>query len=88
VVNFFSSTKVTGQYLLSLVKWFTSTMFGNETSVQTFADSGFSNKLLQGLSSLRQNEKFFDMMICVGDMQFPCHRVVLAASSNYFRFVL
>ena len=50
-----------------------------------FVDSNFSTSFLKGLDALRKDGKFFDVYISVDDREFPCHKVVLAAASNYFR---
>ncbi|KAF8566692.1 hypothetical protein P879_01329 [Paragonimus westermani] len=46
----------------------------NEQMLQTF----------QCLQSFRQKVQFTDMVLCVGEEELPCHKVVLAASSRYF----
>uniref|UniRef100_A0A8C6XBJ4 BTB domain-containing protein n=1 Tax=Naja naja TaxID=35670 RepID=A0A8C6XBJ4_NAJNA len=38
-----------------------------------------------GLENLRLENSLTDVTLCVGNMHFSCHRVVLAAASNYFR---
>jgi len=51
-----------------------------------FVDSNFSTSFLKGVNTLRKDGKFFDVVITVDDREFPCHKVVLAAASNYFRY--
>nr|XP_002128060.2 kelch-like protein 21 [Ciona intestinalis] len=51
----------------------------------TFVKPNFSNEIVQGLRNLRTDGKFFDIVIHVADERFPCHRIILAAASNYFR---
>ncbi|MGH0116604.1 UNVERIFIED_CONTAM: hypothetical protein FKN15_014804 [Acipenser sinensis] len=51
-----------------------------------FDDSGLSSQLQVGLENLRLENSLTDVTLCVDGMEFPCHRVVLAAASNYFRF--
>ena len=51
-----------------------------------FIDQGYSTSLLAGVDSLRKDGKFFDIVLSVDDKDFPCHKVVLAAASNYFRY--
>ncbi|XP_061492359.1 kelch-like protein 6 isoform X4 [Rhineura floridana] len=41
--------------------------------------------LQNGLENLRLENSLTDVTLCVGSMKFSCHRVVLAAASNYFR---
>ncbi|OCT81052.1 kelch-like protein 6 [Xenopus laevis] len=50
-----------------------------------FDDPGFTLALQSGLENLRLENSLTDVALCVGDKVFPCHRVVLAAASNYFR---
>lgn len=50
-----------------------------------FDDSGLSSQLQVGLENLRLENSLTDVTLCVDGMEFPCHRVVLAAASNYFR---
>uniref|UniRef100_A0A8D0GIH3 Kelch like family member 6 n=1 Tax=Sphenodon punctatus TaxID=8508 RepID=A0A8D0GIH3_SPHPU len=50
-----------------------------------FDDTGLSMVLLHGLENLRLENALTDVILCVESMEFSCHRVVLAAASNYFR---
>ncbi|XP_034989114.1 kelch-like protein 6 [Zootoca vivipara] len=50
-----------------------------------FDDTGLSMVLQNGLENLRLENSLTDVTLCVGNMKFSCHRVVLAAASNYFR---
>ncbi|KAG9335121.1 hypothetical protein JZ751_005684 [Albula glossodonta] len=46
----------------------------------------YQNTLLQdGLKELLNQNKFVDCILKVGDRSFPCHRVIMAACSPYFR---
>ncbi|VDD83768.1 unnamed protein product [Mesocestoides corti] len=40
--------------------------------------------LLSGLQDLRKKRLYTDIILCACDEEFPCHKVVLAASSRYF----
>ncbi|XP_018429885.1 PREDICTED: kelch-like protein 6 [Nanorana parkeri] len=53
--------------------------------VRKFDDTGFTLALQNGLENLRLEKSLTDVDLCVGTSVFSCHRVVLAAASNYFR---
>lgn len=40
--------------------------------------------LLHGLEECRQKQLYTDVILCASEEEFPCHKVVLAASSRYF----
>ncbi|VDM33650.1 unnamed protein product [Hydatigera taeniaeformis] len=40
--------------------------------------------LLHGLQECRQKGLYTDVILCASEEEFPCHKVVLAASSRYF----
>ncbi|XP_028925607.1 kelch-like protein 6 [Ornithorhynchus anatinus] len=50
-----------------------------------FDDTGLSLILQKGLENLRVENSLTDVVLCVDIKEFACHRVVLAAASNYFR---
>ncbi|XP_075057805.1 kelch-like protein 6 [Mixophyes fleayi] len=53
--------------------------------IRKFDDTGFTFALQNGLENLRLEKSLTDVALCVGSSVFLCHRVVLAAASNYFR---
>ncbi|KAM6160569.1 kelch-like protein 6 isoform 4-T4 [Erethizon dorsatum] len=56
----------------------------NEEKVK-FDDAELSLILQNGLETLRVENALTDVTLCVDIQEFSCHRVVLAAASNYFR---
>lgn len=42
------------------------------------------DQTMQQLFNMYQNRQLCDVTILVGNLQIPCHRVVLASSSHYF----
>nr|XP_005991271.2 PREDICTED: kelch-like protein 6 [Latimeria chalumnae] len=50
-----------------------------------FDDNGLATVLQVGLENLRLENSLTDVVLCVDGREFSCHRVVLAAASNYFR---
>lgn len=49
-------------------------------------DEGLSVELLRGMETLRVNRELTDVTICVQGHDFLCHRAILAAASQYFRY--
>ncbi|KAM7407336.1 hypothetical protein PAMA_003182 [Pampus argenteus] len=48
-------------------------------------DGGLPVELQRGMETLRVNRELTDVILCVQGNDFPCHRAVLAAASQYFR---
>lgn len=55
------------------------------TEVCDFTDNTYSAGFLSVLHDLQRSNDFTDVVLCSGDAQFSCHRVVLSAASPYFR---
>ncbi|XP_022106551.1 kelch-like protein 2 [Acanthaster planci] len=50
----------------------------------TFNDEKQASTLVSGLKELYKQKQLVDVVLCVEDEEFPCHRCVLASSSPYF----
>ncbi|XP_051878526.1 kelch-like protein 20 [Pristis pectinata] len=57
----------------------------SEVEGYDFLEPGHSGKVLEGLYSLWLNQIFCDVTLCCDGQEFPCHRIVLASFSSYFR---
>lgn len=49
-------------------------------------DGGLPAELQRGMENLRVNRELTDVVLSVQGSDFPCHRAVLAAASQYFRY--
>ena len=60
---------------------------GNVTSSSElrWEDGGLPVELQKGMETLRVNRELTDVILCVQGHDFPCHRAILAAASQYFR---
>lgn len=56
-----------------------------DTSELHWEDGGLPSDLQKGMESLREGRELTDVVLSVEGHDFPCHRVVLAAASQYFR---
>lgn len=54
-------------------------------SRQIYRSSAHSRSLLEGLLALRQSGILFDVVLLVEDRPIEAHRILLAASCDYFR---
>lgn len=52
---------------------------------QTYKSSAHFRSLLDGLLALRQSGTLFDVVLLVEDRPIQAHRILLAASCDYFR---
>lgn len=64
-----------------------STLSGGTTDQgeYVYKDKKHSAQVLSGLNGLRLAGSFCDVSLCVEDSDYPCHRVVLASFSPYFK---
>ncbi|GFO22501.1 kelch-like 6 [Plakobranchus ocellatus] len=51
----------------------------------TFTDASVAVLLQQALAEERQNPQFSDVTVSAGGVDFKCHKLVLAATSGFFR---
>ncbi|XP_006825879.1 kelch-like protein 38 [Saccoglossus kowalevskii] len=56
-----------------------------EESEYKFDEFHFASEILKILNQQRSDEMLTDIVIAVGDQEFPCHKFVLAATSAYFK---
>ncbi|XP_057707437.1 kelch-like protein 6 [Corythoichthys intestinalis] len=63
------------------------TLAGEDSSGTEYRweDGGLPLALQRGMEDLRVNLQLTDVLVCVQGQDFPCHRAVLAAASQYFR---
>lgn len=57
----------------------------SSTEVHDFPSKGHSTEILSSINSLRKCNQLCDAILCVEDHDFPVHRVILAACSDYFK---
>ncbi|XP_035231775.1 kelch-like protein 3 [Stegodyphus dumicola] len=50
-----------------------------------YVEHSHSAEVLSGLNELRKSKTFCDVSLCVEGEEFPCHKVVLASFSSYFK---
>ena len=50
-----------------------------------FVESKHPVQVLTGLNGLRESKSFCDVTLCVDGEEFPCHKIVLASFSPYFK---
>lgn len=55
-------------------------------SSNTYRSAEHSQALLSGLVSLRDSSILFDVVLVVEDKPIEAHRILLAASCDYFRY--
>ncbi|XP_056284411.1 kelch-like protein 6 isoform X2 [Pseudoliparis swirei] len=54
------------------------------SSESPWEDGGLPVELQRGMETLRVNRELTDVVLCVQGHDFPCHRAILAAASQYF----
>lgn len=57
-----------------------------QRSSSTYRSAEHSQALLSGLLSLRDSSILFDVVLLVEDKPIEAHRILLAASCDYFRY--
>ncbi|ELT91551.1 hypothetical protein CAPTEDRAFT_3638 [Capitella teleta] len=50
-----------------------------------FIEASHALQVLSGLNELRQGSLFCDLTLCIERKKFPCHKIVLASFSPYFK---
>ncbi|GFO22721.1 kelch-like 35 [Plakobranchus ocellatus] len=53
-----------------------------------FIDDGFATDMVKSLATYKNDHSFSDVTVVAGATEFPCHRMVLAAKSEFFRSAL
>ena len=53
--------------------------------VERFVDKAYQDDFMKAVHRLRQNNEYTDVTLHSGGVQIQCHRVVLAAASDYFK---
>ncbi|GFO24124.1 kelch-like 40 [Plakobranchus ocellatus] len=51
-------------------------------------DKGFASHMMKTLARYRDSSTFSDVTVVVGTREFQCHRMILAATSEFFRLAL
>ena len=68
-----------------VVKSFVSVLASTLTEVaKKYVNEAYPGEFLKGMMTQRQNKQFTDVELEAGDVNIPCHKVVLAAASPYF----
>ena len=52
--------------------------------MEIYKDDSYIKTFTEIFDNIQQNQQFFDVTLKVDGKEFPCHRIILAASSNYF----
>lgn len=58
----------------------------NDECIEVF-DAAHADRMMRTFNELRKQNLFTDVILAVSGKEFQCHRAVLVAGSNYFKFV-
>ena len=61
-----------------------STRADNRDHGISFMDHAYTRHFMKSLLTLRQNRQYTDVTLKTGDVELPCHKVILSAASPYF----
>lgn len=56
----------------------------SSSEVHDFSSEGHSREILTSINGLRKRNLLCDVTLCVEGKEFPVHRIILAACSDYF----
>jgi hypothetical protein len=63
----------------------TSTTQVQNTTRTMYASEKQAQNALNAMNQMRRDDELCDVVLVVGSNKMPCHRIVLAANSQYFR---
>ena len=71
--------------ILLLITYYICFLVASAMKVERFVDKSYKNNFMKAVYTLRQQEEFTDVALKSGEVHIRCHRVVLAAASEYFK---
>ena len=71
-------------YLVVEIPMATSTFPEGKSDLHDCVTTGHAQDILLSINTLRKSKKLCDVILVVDDKEFPAHRIVLAACSDYF----